>query len=157
MFSCLRTFFSWCVGEELLTLSPMSSQKADKAVGQAKVVRDRILTDEEIVKVWNGATALGYPFGDVTKLLLLTGQRLNEICGMRWDELDFDKALLTIGKERMKGTIGRKAAHEVPLAPMALSILKGIPRQRGPFVFRSMPERHRMPISRRPKIRLYGS
>ena len=64
-------------------------------------------------------------------MLLLTGQRLREVAEMTWQEIDLDKALWTIPPERMKGD----AAHEVPLAPMAVEILKSLPRFVGPFVF----------------------
>jgi integrase len=50
---------------------------------------------------------------------------------MRWAEIDLDKALWTIPPERMKGD----AAHEVPLPPIAVEILKGLPRWHGDFVF----------------------
>jgi integrase len=63
--------------------------------------------------------------------LLLTGQRLREVAEAQWQELDLDKALWVIPPERMKGD----AAHEVPLAPAAVAILKSLPRWRGDFVF----------------------
>jgi integrase len=63
--------------------------------------------------------------------LILTGQRLNDITKLSWFEIDFDKKLITIPAARMKS----KRAHSIPLTPLALSILKSIPRQRGDFVF----------------------
>jgi integrase len=50
---------------------------------------------------------------------------------MTWSEVDLDKALWTLPAERMKGD----AAHEVPLAPIAVEILRSLPRWAGPFVF----------------------
>jgi integrase len=65
-------------------------------------------------------------------MLILTGQREREVAGMRWSEVDIEKALWTIPSDRMKG--GR--AHEVPLAPGALGLLRGLPRfTGGEFVF----------------------
>ena len=37
--------------------------------------RDRVLTDDEIVRFWHGCTSIGWPFGPLCKLLLLCGQR----------------------------------------------------------------------------------
>jgi integrase len=55
----------------------------------------------------------------------------NEVAEMSWSKVDLDKALWTIPAERMKGD----AAHEVPLAPGAVEILKSMPRWTGQFVF----------------------
>ncbi len=75
---------------------------------------------------------LGYPYGPLIRFLLLTGQRVNEVAGMSWSEVDFEKALWTIPKERMKSD----RAHIVPLATDALRLLRSLPRfTRGSFVF----------------------
>src|ERR1019366_3579013 len=74
---------------------------------------------------------LGYPAAPFVRMLLVTGQRLREVAEMQWQEVDFDKALWAIPPERMKGD----AAHEVPLSPMAVEILKSLPRWPGPYIF----------------------
>jgi integrase len=50
---------------------------------------------------------------------------------MKWDEVDLDAHLWTIPAARMKG----KRAHQVPLAPEALALLKSLPRFANPYVF----------------------
>jgi integrase len=136
-FGCLRSLFNWCIHEELITTSPMTPLKAEQVIGASRVARDRILTDDEMRAVYGAACQMGYPFGDVVRVLFLTGLRLNEACGLRWHEFDADKAVITIAKERMKGTLDRKQAHEVPLPVdgMAMQILNSIPRQKGPCIF----------------------
>jgi integrase len=62
----------------------------------------------------------------MVRLLILTGQRLHEIADMCWPEIDLSKALVTIPPDRMKGD----RAHEVPLAPEALSMLKELAKLR---------------------------
>jgi integrase len=64
-------------------------------------------------------------------LLILTGQRLREIADLSWPEIDLDGRLITIPAERMKGG----AAHEVPLAPDALALMRGLRRFTGKYVF----------------------
>jgi integrase len=136
----LRRLFSWAIGtgEYGLELSPTTGLKPTDLIGE-KVLRDRVLDDAELVAVWNAADQCGYAVGDIVKLLMLTGQRLNDIAQLSWPEpkkpgeVDLDKALITIPAARMKS----KRAHEIPLAPMALSILKAIPHQRGKYVFSS--------------------
>jgi integrase len=63
--------------------------------------------------------------GRIVRLLILTGQRRDEVAAMTWKEIDFDTALWTIPKQRSKN--GRE--HEVPLSLRAVEILKSIPRR----------------------------
>ena len=70
---------------------------------------------------------MGYPYGEVFRLLILTGQREREVADMRWSEVNFDKKLWTIPAERMKGN----RAHQVPLAPQPLALIEGLPHFSG--------------------------
>lgn len=81
--------------------------------------RDRTLTDAEIKNVWNGVADLGNLTRDFVRLLLLTGQRRDEVRRMRWDEVDLKAGLWTIPASRYK--TGRD--HVVPLVGPALDIL----------------------------------
>ena len=49
--------------------------------------RDRVLTDDEMRAVW-AASDPGDTFGDLSKLLLLTGQRREKVVGMKWADVD---------------------------------------------------------------------
>ena len=64
-------------------------------------------------------------FGTIVKLLMLTGQRAGEIAGLRWSEVDFERALILLPGQRTKN--GRP--HEIPLAETALGLLKSQPRR----------------------------
>jgi len=79
----LRKFFNWCAEEDIIEHPPTDRIKrpAPKKIG------DRVLTLEEIPFVWKAFEAEGGIFGDLFKLLLLTGQRRAEVGGMTWDEL----------------------------------------------------------------------
>jgi hypothetical protein len=69
----LSAFFSWCIQEGLLDANPVQGTAKANESGS----RERVLTPEELRKLWR---ALGDdPFSDVVRLLLLTGQRRNEI------------------------------------------------------------------------------
>ena len=70
------------------------------------------------------AEAEGFPFAPCIQLLLLTGQRRGEVSGMRWSELDFENAIWTIPAKRAKNG----SAHMVPLAPLALEVIRTVPR-----------------------------
>lgn len=74
------------------------------------------------------------------ELCILTAARSGEILGMRWPEVDLEKAIWTVPAFRMKA--GRE--HRVPLAARAISILKELEETKvSEFVFpgqvRGMP------------------
>jgi integrase len=75
--------------------------------------------------VWEAAGKLGCPSGLVVRMLMLTGQRLNEIAGLlSWGEIDLEQSLIAIPAARMK----QSRAHEIPLCSDAKSLLQGLPR-----------------------------
>jgi integrase len=49
-----------------------------------------------ILRVWKAASAMGYPFGTITQLLLLTAQRRSEITSLRWNDLDLAAGQLSV-------------------------------------------------------------
>ena len=51
--------------------------------------RHRILSDDEIRKVWK-ATDPATSFGVIVRMLLLTGQRLDKVASMRWEDVSED-------------------------------------------------------------------
>jgi integrase len=125
--------FNWALANDKggLEFNPCSRLKIVDLIGPA-VARDRVLSDRELALVWRAACTLGYPFGDLYRALMLTGQRLAEIAEARWSEMDIGKAVLVIPAERMKS----KITHAVPLAPAMLALLDGLPRfAGGDFVF----------------------
>jgi integrase len=67
---------------------------------------------------------LGYPFGTLFQLLLLTGQRRSEIAEARWREFDLRKQILTVPSERFKSD----SIHLVPLTDEMMALLDTIPR-----------------------------
>ena len=79
-----RKMFSWAIERSLLETSPFDPVKPPTA----EVSRDRVLSDPELVLLWRAADQVGYPFGSFVKLLVLTGQRREEVSAMRWPELD---------------------------------------------------------------------
>lgn len=119
-YAALRGLFGWCIEREIVEHSPCDHVKAPPR----PAARDRVLSDAELRAVWQGADALGQPFGPIVKLLMLTGQREAEVAGMTWAELDLDAATWIIPKGRTKN--GRE--HAVDLSPQALAIIEAVPR-----------------------------
>jgi integrase len=117
--SAVRKLFNWCVSRDVLQGSPctlISPPAPERS-------RDRILDDSELRRVWNAAEAEGWPFGPLIKLLILTGQRVSEVGGMRWNEINKDQRLWTLPAERVKNGV----RHEVPLSDAAMVIIGTLP------------------------------
>ena len=127
LYAILRPFFAFCVERDLIPASPLSAIKPPSVVK----ARDRVLTENEIAEFWNGCTNLGYPFGPMFQLLLLTGQRRDEVAGMRWAELDLEKQVWIIPSTRTKN----KKQHLVHLSEPSLQILSAISKLSEEFVF----------------------
>jgi integrase len=106
--------------------------------------RQRILSDAELVEIWNAAAQLDLAFRTYTCTLILTGQRRSEVSDTAWPEIDEAERLWTVSAERMK----HKLIHEVPLAPLAMANLAELPKgdDRGHYVF-STGRRGDSPIS----------
>jgi integrase len=91
----------------------------------AEKSRDRTLTDDELRLFWKATAGLGFPFGPMFRLLLVTGQRREEVAGMTRDEVLLGgDPIWTIPKERTKNN----NEHSVPLSPLAVEIIESLPR-----------------------------
>jgi integrase len=95
--------------------------------------RDRVLTDDELRWLWRACDELEWPFGPLTKLLLLTAQRRDEVAGMEWSEVDLKRATWTLPGEKVKNN----RAHEVHLSAAALEVLKSVPHVSDSLIFTS--------------------
>ena len=82
-----------------------------------EISRDRILSEEELRLIWQLAGDGEY--GAIIRLLILTGQRREEVGGMLWSELHLQRGLWSISAERTKN--GKP--HEVAVSTLALKIL----------------------------------
>ena len=132
LYAYLSKFFRWAIAQRVygVTVSPCAGLSAKDLLGKPSH-RTRILNDGELAALWQATAAISYPAGPFVRLLLLTGQRLREVSEMSWPEVDLQKRLLVIPAERMKAD----APHVVPLSAAIITILEGLPRWTGPFVF----------------------
>jgi integrase len=104
--------------------------------------RERVLTDDQLAAIWRATDGPG-PFNGIVRMLVLTGQRREEVAGMTWAELSggsaatLDLSAWIIPASRAKNG----ATHIVPLSPPAQDLLREAPRfcdlvfpgLRGPF------------------------
>jgi len=111
--AALSALFAWAIGEGLVETNPVvGTNKATE-----EVPRDRVLTPRELNAVWKEAGEGDY--AAIVRLLILTGQRREEVGGMLWSEIDAKAAVWTIGAARTKNGL----AHDVPLSVPALAVL----------------------------------
>jgi integrase len=91
--------------------------------------RDRILSENEIRRVWQAADDFG-SYGGLIKMLLLTAQRRAKVKTMRWDDVsDGVWTIRTAAREK-------ENARQLKLPQMALDVLAAQPRLAGnPYVF----------------------
>ena len=147
--------------------------------------RDRHLSPEEVCSVWVG---LAEPYDqEVTvttrrgktrtqtqtwapdalmalavRFLLATGQRVEEVLGARWDEIDEAEQLWTIPADRRKnaGKNASREPHLVPLTDLALDLLRQLAERRvdhSPWLFPSPkdPERSVSPSTLSQAVRRF--
>jgi integrase len=130
--ACLSAFFAWCIGEGLCEQNPVVGTNKQQANGPRERILIKIEKEEphtidwsELMAIWRALPESDY--GTIVKLLALTGCRRDEIGGLRWSEIDFNKRTLNIPGIRTKN----HEDNDVPLSPLALSILQAVREKRG--------------------------
>jgi len=119
--SSLSAFFSWAVIERLIDTNPVAGiGKAEEGASS-----ERVLTQGELAEVWSALPQ--DQFGDIVRLLILTGLRREEIGALRWSEVDLSDALISLPPERTRN----RRLHQLPLSPKARVILERQPRRHG--------------------------
>jgi integrase len=130
VFATLQTFFRWCRKRDVILVNPMEGL-ARKDLGNENS-RDRVLTDSELGKLLayvRGANQYD-PHLVATHFLILSGNRLEEVSALRWEEINSDS--IHLPAERMKN----KLPFDLPLTPQLRAILDSVPRIAGcPYVF----------------------
>ncbi len=77
-FAVLKGFLGWCWQREYCPSNPMQNLKKPKV----PLARDRVLDDDELVAIWQASKELG-KFGAIVRLVILTGQRREQIASLQ--------------------------------------------------------------------------
>lgn len=117
----LCTLFNWAINREICSINPALNMgrkdiKPNEDAG-------RSLDDDEIRAVWHGAERMGYPFGPMFQILLLTGQRKSEFALARIGEINQKEGYLEIPSKRYKG----RRDHIVPFSEEVKRLLATLP------------------------------
>ena len=134
VFAAVRKIMNWAVSRDIIAVSPCAGLKPPVP----EISRDRILSDDEVRWFWKACGAAGYPFGALFHLLLLTGQRRDEVGGMTAAEVDRKERLWTLPRARTKND----TPHQVPLSGASMAVLERLPKIRGKagYVFTTIGE-----------------
>ncbi len=117
--STLHAVMAWAAEHGRIIDAPRFPPK----VLRSEPRRERVLGLDELRTVWHAAGDGDY--AAIVRLLMLTGQRREEVGGMRWSELDLDAARWSLPPERTKN--GKP--HVVPLGRQAVAILRAVERK----------------------------
>jgi integrase len=114
---------NWAVNEGKIPANPAKGVRP-KAPEKA---RERVLSDAEIGVFWRACDRLGYPYGPLAQLLLLTATRVREVGQIPWTgELNLDFRTWALPGKRTKP----KRPLTVHLSRPAVAILREIEGQR---------------------------
>ncbi len=132
LFAQLRPLFKWA-RDRVIDHNPIADLKGPPPLASRK----RKLDHAEIRAFWKATAALDYPWAPFFQLLLLTGQRREEVAGMRWAEIDLEKGLwrLPSKEEYQPQRTKNGEEHFVDLSPQALAIFETLPGSRTGLVF----------------------
>jgi integrase len=92
-----------------------------------ETTRDRVLTDDEIRRVWAACDTQNPYVCGWFRLRLVTAQRGGELLQMRWADIDPNSHFWTIPAAYVKNALG----HRVYLNETARELLEGVPRADG--------------------------
>ena len=109
--------FRWALSQDLVDADPTAGLTAY----HTGVMRDRVLTDNEVSALWGWLQSSDLPtkVADILRLQLLTGARCGEISGLTVEEIDIEKCLWTLPAARSKN----KRTRVTPLLGCARDIL----------------------------------
>jgi integrase len=109
--------FRWAMERGEITDNPVRLM----AKPSAPEPRNRVLTDDELLTIWKAAERLRDPYRAYFKLLILTGQRREEVAGMVWTELDRGSSTWTTPAKRTKNGV-------VQIVPLASAVVEELDR-----------------------------
>jgi integrase len=119
----LRRMLGFAVEQGMISANPALPLKPFP-----KVSRERVASSEELAAIWRALTGLrnggrsdGLTSTLAIQIAVLTLQRRGEVCGIHWNEIDWETKVWTIPGPRTKN---KKGPHSVPLSDTAIDLLR---------------------------------
>lgn len=125
--TAIQTVLNWGVKQGLTMAAPFVPKP------DPPPAKERFLTPEEIQRI--NAALHNYPlaFEMATLLFFYTGQRLNAVLGLRWDQID-DAAGIVDFNRGLTMARRRKRRGVLPLTDSIRAVLRAAEPRRGPYV-----------------------
>lgn len=119
-FIAVRTFFNWCIARQLLDRHPLIGLKLPHKVQS----RTRVLSANELRTVWSETASSERQSYTAIQLLILTGQRCNEIGSLEWSFINEPERVITLPASHTKNN----SEHTFPYSDRTADLISGIPR-----------------------------
>jgi integrase len=134
-FAIMRRIFEWALSRDLVESTPFSGIHKPAR----ETARERVLSDDEIRRVFEALTHERPIIASLWELLFFTGVRPGSALAARWEHVNLDEALwdIPITKKARGTSDGSGKPFVVPLSSQAIQTLRAlIPfSAHSPFVF----------------------
>lgn len=122
----LSAFYKWAIPRLPAGASnPVTNASRPPAVKS----RDRFLSDAELKLLWQALNKEPLHWQTALRMLILTGQRREEVLAADWSEFNLNEKTWTVPASHAKN--GKE--HIVPIAPSVIKLLEGLPTRSGPL------------------------
>jgi integrase len=129
LLACIRKILNHAVEKDIIETSPCYGIKAPSK----EKARDRVLSQEEIIKFWHALDSkrviLSREIRIALKLVIVTAQRTGEVMTAEWSEIDFKNRIWTIPSEKAKNGL----SHRVSLSELAIELLEELKGHTGQY------------------------
>ncbi len=152
----LRGILDFAVEDGLIAVNPIPAPRRRKSSLTHKnlpAVTDR----EGVGAILRGAdkTEVGRGVMRAHLLCVFTAQRISEIVGAQWDEVDLKAGVWTISRGRMKIKLEERGPHAIPLPPRLLAMMQQWQRVDGDDAVYVCPSRTGTAITREAVEKFY--
>jgi integrase len=115
IFVASRTFFRWASRRRFIKVSPLQDLQPPGMATQ----RDRVLTDEEMARIYKAAIELGHPFGFICLIAIHTGMRRGEVGALKWSYITNEAITLppALTKNKREHVLPNLVGNELALIP----------------------------------------
>lgn len=109
-----KVFCNWAIKRRYIAEDPTLGYSQT-----SRPARSRVLSDDELGRVWIAAGKIDGTFGTIVKLLILTGQRRGEITALHSSWLDRNQKTITLPSDITKN----RREHKFPVGAFTISLV----------------------------------
>ncbi|MEZ5844835.1 MAG: site-specific integrase [Hyphomicrobiaceae bacterium] len=114
-YMALKVFLNWCIQREYCDVNPLARMRRPKLPS----AKERVLSDDELAAVWRASEQLG-KYGTIVRLLMVTGQRRQQIACLAESWVDFNRKIIAFPADVMKNS----RDHALPFGDLTDYLLR---------------------------------